>query len=124
MKILLIDDDIDLCQLTKKVLTRYGYDVSAFSDAQAGITHARQSKPNLILMDIMLPGLTGPEIVKSLKSDALLKDVPVVFLTALVTGEEKGLEEEGVAAGGLTYPALGKPYEIERLLEVVKRCAR
>ena len=122
MRVLLIDDDDDLCQLTKKVLTKYGYEVDAFCDAPAGITRARQYKPNLILMDIMLPGLSGPEIVKSLKSDAVLKAVPVVFLTGLVTGEEKGLE--GVAAGGLIYPALGKPYEIERLLEIVKKYAR
>lgn len=121
MKILLIDDDTDLCELTKKVLTKYGHEVAAFYESKAAIAHARQSKPNLILMDIMLPGLSGPEIVKELKADPQFQTVPVVFLTGLVTGEETNFQNEGVAVGGINYPTLGKPYEIEQLLNVVKK---
>jgi len=124
LKILLIDDDQDLCQLTKRVLTKNGYDVAEFNDGAKGIAFASQYKPNLILMDIMLPGLSGPELIASFKSDPQFKNVPVVFLTALVTGEEQGLEEEGIAAGGVNYPTLGKPYEIERLLAIVKKYAK
>jgi DNA-binding response OmpR family regulator len=121
MKILLIDDDVDLCQLTKTVLMKYGHDVAAFGNAEAGLNHARAHRPNLILMDVMLPGLSGPEVVKELKKDPQFKDVPVVFLTALVTGEETRHKEEGIAVSGIDYPTLGKPYEIERLIAVVKK---
>lgn len=124
MKILLIDDDVDICMLTQKVLEKYGYHVDAFHDAQIGVKHAMQNKPDLILMDIMLPGLSGPEVVSSLKMYSLFKDVPVVFLTSLVSGEEQGVENEGIMAGGTKYPTLGKPYEIERLLAVVKKYAK
>jgi DNA-binding response OmpR family regulator len=124
MTILLIDDDSDLCHLTKTVLTKSGYTVNAFNDASAGIKNARETKPNLILMDIMLPGLTGPEIVSSLRADSYFKDIPVVFLTGLVSGEEDGIEDEGLMVGGFKYPTLGKPYEIDKLLSMVKRYAR
>jgi DNA-binding response OmpR family regulator len=121
MKVLIIDDDQDMCQLTKMALTKNGHSVFAFCEASKGIAHARQDKPNLILMDVMLPGLSGPEIVQELKSDAQLKTVPVVFLTGLVTGNEQSLQDEGIQVGGVMYPTLGKPYEIDRLLKVVQQ---
>ena len=124
MRILLIDDDKDLCHLTKTTLTKHGYEVAAFHEAEAGIKYARNSKPNLILMDVMLPGLSGAEAVKALKADVLLRTVPVVFLTALVAGEEKDLGDTGINVSGAQYQTIGKPYEIEKLLEVVKKFAK
>lgn len=124
MRILLIDDDKDLCHLTRITLIKHGYEVSVFHDAVSGIKHAQSSKPNLILMDVMLPGVSGAEAVKALKADLQLKNIPVVFLTALVTGEEKSLEEAGLNVAGLNYRTLGKPYEIEKLLEVVRQYAK
>ena len=124
MRILLIDDDKDLCQLTQKILIQHGYAVDAFCDAKEGIKHARAIKPNLILMDIIMPGLSGPEIVRSLKEDPQFKEIPVIFFTALVTGNEKELEDKGITVGGIEYQTLGKPYEIERMLALVKKYAR
>ena len=121
MRILLVDDDVDICQLTRKVLEKNGFEVDAFQDADLALRHARGQKPNLILMDVMLPGASGPEIVQSMKKDPLLKEIPVVFLTGLVTGREKGLQAEGLAVGGVKYQTLGKPYEIEELLRVVRK---
>lgn len=124
MNILLIDDDPDMCALTSKVLTKFGHVVGAFGNSDAGITYAKQNPVNLILMDIMLPGLSGPEIVKSFQSDARFKNIPVVFLTGLVSGQEKNFQDEGIEVGGIKYPTLGKPYEIEQLLNVVKKFAK
>jgi len=119
MRILLIDDDQDICQLTAKVLTKNGYIVDAFYDAKTAVKHARENKPDLILMDVMLPGLTGPEIVKLLQGDYQFKDVPVIFLTGLVSGDDEE-SDEGMVVGGMRYQTLGKPYEIEKLLAMVK----
>jgi DNA-binding response OmpR family regulator len=121
MRILIIDDDKDLCMLTQKVLSKNGYMVDAFFDPKQAIKHAQEKKPSLILMDVMLPGLSGPEIVNSLKNDPRFKDVPVVFLTALITGEDRSLEDQGLTVGGVQYPTLGKPYEIDKLLAMVGR---
>jgi len=120
MRILLVDDDKDLCQLTKKVLVLQGYTVDAFCDAKLAIDRARENKPDLILMDIMLKGSSGPEIISSLKTDPEFKDVPVVFLTALATGEERSPEGGGLTVGGVRYRTIGKPYEIESLLAAVE----
>ena len=124
MKILLIDDDKDLCQLTKIALLKNGYEVAAFHGAEEGINDARKSKPNLILMDVMLPGLSGAEAVRILQSDSSLRNVPVIFLTALVTGEETKFMNVGLNISGLNYRTLGKPYNIDKLLEVVKNNAK
>ena len=121
MKIVIIDDDEDLCALTRKVLVKYGHEAFAFSDALQGIAHSQNNRPDLILMDVMMPQLSGPEIVQQLKQDAQLKSVPVVFLTGLVTGHEKNLQEEGISVSGIAYPTLGKPYEIASLLGAVQR---
>ncbi len=124
MKILLIDDDPDMCALTAKVLKTSGHDVAAFVQSAPGIAYAKANALNLILMDIMLPGLSGPEIVQSFQQDAVLKTVPVVFLTGLVTGSEKNLQNEGISVGAIKYPTLGKPYEIDQLLLTVKKYAK
>ncbi len=124
MKVLLIDDDPDMCALTEKVLTKFGHEVAAFPDSTAGIAYARKNPLNLILMDIMLPGLSGPEIVVNLQEDPQLKNIPVVFLTGLVTGSEQSLQNEGLEVKGKKYPTLGKPYEIEQLLSAVKKYAK
>ncbi len=121
MKILLIDDDKDLCYLTRMALTKHGYQVSAFHEATLGIKEAAREKPDLIFMDVMLPGMNGAEAVKILKKNPQLKDVPVVFLTALVDGTEKNSEDAGIVVDGLHYRTFGKPYEIEKLLGVVKK---
>ncbi len=124
MKITLIDDDKDLCHLTKIALSKHGYEVSTAHDAATGIKFVQDSKPNLILMDVMLPGSSGAEAVKILKSDPQLNHVPVVFLTALITGEESNFGKMGLNVDGVHYPTLGKPYEIEQLLDVVRQYAK
>ncbi len=120
MRILLIDDDVGLCQMTQKVLLKNGYTVDVFHDAASGLAQAKSSRPDLILVDIMLPDISGPEMVDSLKKEAEFKDMPVIFLTALVTGNEDALEAKGIMVGGLRYQILGKPYAIEKLLAIIK----
>ena len=124
MRILLIDDDRDLCHLTTVALIRHGHKVSAFQNAEVGINHARNFKPELILLDIMLPGTSGAEVAKMLKADKEFKGIPIIFLSALVGSGEKGLEETGLIIDGVQYEILGKPYEIEKLIEAVGKHAR
>ena len=119
-KILLIDDDRDLSNLTKMALAKKGHRVFVSHEANTAMEEAIKQNPELILMDIMLPGMNGAEIVKKMKMDPNLKDVPVVFLTALVSNNEFNLEESGIIVDGLNYKTLGKPYEIDELLELVE----
>ena len=117
-KILLVDDDQSLAQLTKIALVKKGYEVMIARDALKAIEVATGQKPDLILMDIMLPQVGGEEAVKKLKKNPNLKNIPVVFLTALVSPEED-VEKAGITIDGLNYKTLGKPYEIDQLLKLV-----
>ena len=119
-KIFLVDDDQNLAYLTKVALVKNGYDVVVFHEAQGVMEALKCQKPNLILMDVMMPGVSGGEAVKKIKEDSSLKDVPVVFLTALVSGEKGGFDETGINVDGCTYRTFGKPYEIAELLRLVK----
>ena len=118
-RILLVDDDQSLAQLTKTALIKKGYEVTVARDARRAIEEAKRQKPDLILMDIMLPQVSGGEAVKELRKNPGLTNIPVVFLTALVSSEEKDIEKIGISVDGIKYKSLGKPYEIDQLLKLV-----
>ncbi len=123
-KIMLIDDSQDLSHLTKVALSKKGYEVSIFHDAPSAIKQLKEQKPDLILMDIILPQLSGAEAVKVLRKDPVLADIPVIFLTGLISNMEEDLEKSGINIDGCIYPTLGKPYEIETLLELIERALK
>lgn len=117
-KILIIDDDRDLNRLTRIVLTKEGYEVEIIHDAESGINYAKEYNPDLILMDVMLPGIKGTEAVNRIKTEGSSNGLQIIFLTASVSPRAK---DEMLIVNGLSYPTLGKPYEIERLLHVVNK---
>jgi len=119
-KILLIDDDRDLVDLTKITLVKAGYQVSILHTATNVLEKIKELKPDLIIMDIMMPGISGAEAVRNLKRDHEFKNMPVIFLTGLISGEEEEVEKTGINIEGKSYKTLGKPYEISELLELVK----
>ena len=116
-KIWLVEDDQNLANLTKIALVKKGYEVIVFHEAMKAVEEAKKQKPNLILMDVMLPDLSGPEAVRALKEDVNLKNTPVIFLTALLSKEESAL---GMTVDKVNYRTLGKPYEIKQLLELIE----
>jgi len=117
-EIWLIEDDENLAKLTQIALGKQGYQVIVFHEAHYAVELAKTQKPDLILMDVMLPDATGPEALKSIKKDPKFQSVPVIFLTALLSKEESAL---GLTVDNVNYRTLGKPYEIEWLMEMVER---
>ena len=117
-KILLVDDDRDLANLTKTILVSQGHEVFVSYNAVKAIELAKQERPDLIFMDIMLPEISGAEAVKMLQNHPELKNIAVVFLTALVSREEE-IEKRGIMIDDRVYKTLGKPYEINALLKIV-----
>lgn len=81
-KILLIEDDPDIQDLLRYSLGQEGFAVEACSEGSAGLLAARKLRPDLILLDVMLPGLSGNEVCKKLKADRSTETIPVIFLTA------------------------------------------
>jgi len=110
-KILIVEDNPDNMLLTVMLLESVGHTVLSAVDAEAGLTMARGERPDLILMDIQLPGMDGLEATVLLKADPLTRAVPIIALTALAM---KGDEERIRAAGCDGY--IAKPIGIQDFL--------
>ena len=88
-KVLVVEDDQKSRKLVKDLLEVSGYQVICSDDAEKGIVLAKEALPDIILMDFKLPGMNGLEAQKALGSDEKTKGIPLVFVTATVTAEEK-----------------------------------
>jgi CheY-like chemotaxis protein len=115
-KVLIIEDDPVVIQSTSLVLQTVGCKVESALGGQEGLTRAADLKPDLILLDIMMPDLDGWQVLQQLKGSEETRDVPVVIFTAYeVARGREGLLERG--AIGLVQ----KPFEPEELIDIVRR---
>lgn len=116
-KVLVVDDEKDVLVVLEKRLTKAGYSVLISDNGKDGLAMAKKEKPDLILLDIVMPDMSGSEVAAKLKNDPVTKNIPVMFLTCLFT---KGDEvEQGHEIGG--YAFIAKPYNPEELLLEIKR---
>lgn len=98
-RILAVEDDRDISELIRYNLEREGYEVSAVFDGSQAVDYALRIKPDLVLLDLMLPGMDGLDICRQLKSHENLKDIPVIMLTAkseeadVIVGLQMGAED-------------------------------
>jgi two-component system cell cycle response regulator DivK len=113
-KVLLIEDNATNMELAMFLLQSAGHTVLSASDAEGGLMLARAERPELILMDIQLPGMDGLEATALLKKDLATHDIPVIALTALAM---KGDEERIRAAGCDGY--IAKPMRCQDFLATV-----
>ena len=113
-KVLVIEDNAANMKLAVFLLQSEGHTVLSSTDAEAGLTLARDEQPNLILMDIQLPGMDGLEAVVLLKQDNATRAIPVIALTALAM---KGDEERIRAAGCNGY--IAKPMRYQEFLAAI-----
>jgi two-component system OmpR family response regulator len=111
--ILIIEDEANLARFIELELTCEGYQVSIASDGLTGLTKARETQPDLILLDWMLPGLEGVEICRRLRETG--EQVPIIFLTAKDDIPER---VRGLDAGANDYVV--KPFSIEELLARIR----
>ncbi len=114
-KILVVDDEPNIVKLIASRLRNNGYDVISALDGEDGLKKAITEKPDLILLDIIMPGLNGFEVCKRLKENELTKEIPVIMLTALA--EEKDLSK-GLEEGASCF--ITKPFSAVDLLHEIK----
>ena len=119
--ILVVDDKADIVELVKNRLEANDYKVLCASDGRQGIKQAQQHKPDLIVMVIMMPNVSGGEAVKVLKSDITTQHIPIIFLTAAASSVPEGQEPARVYVDGQFYPALGKPFKPALLLSEIEK---
>jgi CheY-like chemotaxis protein len=110
--VLVIDDDPDARDLMRRFLAREGFDTLTAPDAAEGLRLARQFKPTLITLDVVMPRMDGWAVLRELKEDPALAAIPVVMLSIL---DE---QEKGFALGAADY--LTKPFDRERLRNVLQ----
>lgn len=118
-KILLVEDSKFLRLATERALTRAGYAVSSAADGEEALRMAGERLPDLILLDMLLPKLSGPDVLLALKKDSLTKAIPVVVMTGLSQKNAARLQEDG-AFGFLEKSALELDKGSEKLLRAVR----
>jgi two-component system phosphate regulon response regulator PhoB len=115
-KVLVIDDDQDILDLITFNLTRAGMQCTCATDSLKGLEIARREEPDLIVLDIMLPGTSGIEILKQLKYDSATKQTPVIMLTAKTEEVDRVL---GLELGADDY--VTKPFSVRELVLRIQR---
>jgi len=114
-RILIVDDEEDILKVLKLRLEANNYEVLISTDGQDGLNKARSEKPNLVILDLMLPKLDGYKVCRMLKFDEKYKVIPVIMFTAKA---QKKDEELGMEMGADAY--ITKPFEPDVLLEKIK----
>jgi DNA-binding response OmpR family regulator len=109
--ILIIDDTPANLGVVLAHLEDLGFRVNVAQDGEEGLARAELVRPDLVLLDVMMPGIGGFETCRGLKASASTRDIPVIFMTALVDVEDK---ITGFSAGGADY--ITKPFQIEEML--------
>lgn len=117
-RILVVDDQVDITRLLKLNLEQTNdYEVRTENDARLALTAAEAFHPDLILLDVVMPGMDGGELASRLEASPELKGVPIVFLTAAVKKDE--VSARGGRIGGL--PFLAKPVNTAEVVKCLKK---
>lgn len=119
-KILLVEDSKFLRLATERALVRAGYEVSTASDGEQALQIAREKQPDVILLDMLLPKITGPEVLKALKKDAGTAQIAVIVLTGLSQKNATRLQQDG-ASGFLEKSELELDKGSETLLSALAK---
>ncbi len=114
-KILVVDDEVDLVETVRFPLELEGYNVLISHNGEDALSQARKEKPDLIILDLMLPKLDGYKVCRLLKFDERYKHIPILMLTAKTQERDKIL---GMETGADEY--ITKPFEMDDLITKVK----
>jgi DNA-binding response OmpR family regulator len=115
-QILVVDDELDMLMAIKLRLEASGYDVVTATDGLEGLNMARKFKPDLIVLDVMLPKMNGYKVSRFLKFDEEYKHIPIVMLTALAGEEDRST---GIETGANAY--ISKPFETQELVDTIRQ---
>ena len=114
-RILIVDDEVQLVEMVKMRLESAGYEVISAYDGQEGLDKAKKDKPDLIILDLMLPKMDGYKVCGLLKNDARYSRIPIIMFTARAQEEDVTL---GKSLGAEEY--VTKPFDPKTLMEKIK----
>ena len=120
--ILLVDDDEDMLALSSRWLQKGGYEVESVTSGQAALDSIRGRKPDLVLLDYIMPEMDGPAVLEKIRSDEAMKDTPVIFRTGK-DDEESSDVMSRLHPEGIVPKSAGKPGLMKKLDELIGGCA-
>ena len=116
-KVLVVDDEIGITEILESILVDAGYTVEIAASGEEGLQRVAAGMPDAVLLDFRMPGLDGPGMLRSLRSEPAWAAIPVVVMSSL--------PEEAVAAQGDSYAAfLRKPFRVSSVLAALQRALR
>lgn len=118
-QIFIIEDDLDICEILAYNLKQEDFDVQVFNDGKKGLEAIMSSPPDLVLLDLMLPGKSGMEVMRSIRSEEATADLPIIMITA--RSEEMDILH-GLEQGADDY--ITKPFRIKEVIARVKALLR
>jgi CheY-like chemotaxis protein len=110
--VLIVDDEFGLADITADLLREAGYDVALAINGKLGLAHLAAHRADLVLTDLMMPVMDGPEMIRRMRTDPTLATIPTILMTALPEAIPSG-------AAAMHDAVLVKPYSMAELLEVV-----
>ena len=126
-KILIVEDEPEARMLLGRRLAAHRFEVLEANDGSEGLQKAKETKPDLIILDLKMPGEDGLEVYRALRREPLLKEVPVLFLTAVSTSGSMGRGSLALIASTKhgfemtgEYQVMGKPYDAKQLLDTLR----
>jgi len=114
-RILIVDDEPNIVLALELLMKKEGYEVHTVADGERAVQAAKELRPDVILLDIMMPKMDGYEVCQSIRSDVLLKDVSIIMLTAKGREVER---EKGLALGADHY--ITKPFSTRQVVMKVR----
>jgi len=122
--VLIVDDEEEILHLLEIELSSEGYRVIKARNGHEAVKKAKDFLPQVMVLDILMPDLDGGQVMRLLKSDPVTQNIPVLFLTAVLTKEEEKSIHIGVTADNRSYPAIAKPFDVKELLAEVDKLMR
>lgn len=117
-KILLVDDEPSILVALEFLVKKEGYTVYKATDGKDALKKVEQIKPRLIVLDVMMPGMDGLEVAKKIRASKDLDQIPIIFLTAKGTQEDR---LKGYDSGGEVY--ITKPFDNQHLIDTINEVA-
>ena len=119
-KILVVDDDPVMVRFSERLLHMDGYAVATALNGKTGLTKAKEERPDLILLDVLMPDMSGVELAKRLTTDPETQDIPIVFMTITIPLDEDHGNQK-IDINGRHCQAFAKPNHRQKLLSVIRK---
>lgn len=120
MKVLIIDDEPPIVAMYQEKLEHEGFTVISATGGEAGIERAKKDKPDVILLDLIMPKLNGLDVLKNLKGDPITQPIPVFLLTN-IPEESGGDKGDKLGAAGYLFKAETEPHQLAEVLKKLEK---